>query len=356
MKQDKITIDGPKIDGTYTVEFKTADGVALVFSVPKGGGTAVLEHFQDLRAPAQTRDQRRLSRDGERSRREFFPCPRTTKRPDSFEEFQRKQTTKRAALPPSTHNYPDLPSLSHEEITYVDAAREALATMKRTFEFWIVVARGLQALKNKAERIGGRFTFDRLREREGLGGKRRDGTDVLNKTRVSRLLAILEHLADVEKWRAEELTDKQRFDWASPEAVWRHCPVFASPGSENSNKKPSPYEQLKQTNVELQEQLNQALKREDGDTFNAKTSTPREIALALFGQLEPYRGKAEKVARELLALVKEGGTKKKKRGKELTGAESRELDAALASATAKVGKAMGKIGINFGGVKSDSDD
>jgi hypothetical protein len=47
MKQDKITIHGPKTDGTYIVEFKTADGVALAFSVPRGIGTAVLEHFQD---------------------------------------------------------------------------------------------------------------------------------------------------------------------------------------------------------------------------------------------------------------------------------------------------------------------
>ena len=47
VKQDKITIHGPKNDGTYIVEFKTADGVALAFSVSKGGGTAVLEYFQD---------------------------------------------------------------------------------------------------------------------------------------------------------------------------------------------------------------------------------------------------------------------------------------------------------------------
>ena len=46
MKQDKITIHGPKNDGAYIVEFKTADGVALAFSVPKGGGTAVLEYSQ----------------------------------------------------------------------------------------------------------------------------------------------------------------------------------------------------------------------------------------------------------------------------------------------------------------------
>jgi hypothetical protein len=47
VKQDKITIHGPKNDGTYIVEFKTADGAALAFSVPKRGGTAVLESFQD---------------------------------------------------------------------------------------------------------------------------------------------------------------------------------------------------------------------------------------------------------------------------------------------------------------------
>jgi len=47
VKQDMITIHGPKNDGTYLVEFKKADGAALAFSVPKGGGTAVLEYFQD---------------------------------------------------------------------------------------------------------------------------------------------------------------------------------------------------------------------------------------------------------------------------------------------------------------------
>jgi len=184
--------------------------------------------------------------------------------------------------------------------------------MKRTFEFWMVIARGLQALKDKADRMGGRFTFDRLREREGLGGKRRDGTDILNKTRVSRLLGILDELPRVEAWRgSKELSDKQRFDWASPEAIYRHCPVFAT--KDEGERKPSSYAQMKATNVELQEQLNQALKREDGDTFNAKTSSAREIALALFGQLAPFAGKAERVARELLILVKDAPNKTPRR-------------------------------------------
>jgi hypothetical protein len=45
MAQDKVTIYGPKGDGTYVVEFKTAAGETLAISVPSGE-TAVLQHFQ----------------------------------------------------------------------------------------------------------------------------------------------------------------------------------------------------------------------------------------------------------------------------------------------------------------------
>jgi hypothetical protein len=45
MPQDKITIYGPKGDGTYVVEFKTAASETLAISVPSGE-TAVLKHFQ----------------------------------------------------------------------------------------------------------------------------------------------------------------------------------------------------------------------------------------------------------------------------------------------------------------------
>lgn len=244
----------------------------------------------------------------------------TTKRPDSFEEFQRKRREKLAPSPGD--NYPDLPSLSHEEITYVEPAREALATIKRTFEFWMVIARGLKALRDKADRIGGRFTFDRLREREGLGGRNKRHKQILDKTRVSRLLGILDHIKEVEVWRAG-LTDKERFEWASPEAVCRHCPVFAG-HPDDGEKPPSPYAQLKATNIELQEQLNTALKREDGDTFNPKTSSPREIAVALYGQLKPYRGKAKKVVHEFVATLSDSEWEK------LKGEEDRRRERAIA--------------------------
>ena len=44
--RNRIMIYGPKADGTYVVEFKTADGEALAISVPVEE-TRVLKHFQE---------------------------------------------------------------------------------------------------------------------------------------------------------------------------------------------------------------------------------------------------------------------------------------------------------------------
>jgi hypothetical protein len=44
--RNRIMIYGPRNDGTYIVEFKTADGEALAINVPVGE-TRVLKHFQE---------------------------------------------------------------------------------------------------------------------------------------------------------------------------------------------------------------------------------------------------------------------------------------------------------------------
>jgi hypothetical protein len=43
--KNRIMIFGPKEDGSYVVEFRTATGEVLAISVPRGE-TAVLRHFQ----------------------------------------------------------------------------------------------------------------------------------------------------------------------------------------------------------------------------------------------------------------------------------------------------------------------
>jgi hypothetical protein len=44
--KNRIMIFGPKDDGTYVVEFRTAAGEALAISIPRNE-TAVIRHFQE---------------------------------------------------------------------------------------------------------------------------------------------------------------------------------------------------------------------------------------------------------------------------------------------------------------------
>jgi hypothetical protein len=44
--QNRIMIYGPKPDGSYIVEFRTAAGEALAISIPRTE-TAVIRHFQE---------------------------------------------------------------------------------------------------------------------------------------------------------------------------------------------------------------------------------------------------------------------------------------------------------------------
>jgi hypothetical protein len=43
--KNRIMIFGPKADGTYVVEFRTAEGEVLAISIPRTE-TAVIRHFQ----------------------------------------------------------------------------------------------------------------------------------------------------------------------------------------------------------------------------------------------------------------------------------------------------------------------
>ena len=44
--KNRIMICGPKDDGTYIVEFRTAEGKTLAISIPRTE-TAVIRHFQE---------------------------------------------------------------------------------------------------------------------------------------------------------------------------------------------------------------------------------------------------------------------------------------------------------------------
>ena len=61
---------------------------------------------------------------------------------------------------------------------------------------------------------------------------------------ATRLLQIMEHLPEVSAWHAS-LNDQQQVAWASPSAVFKHCPVFANSKTAAQKTKPTPLEKAR---------------------------------------------------------------------------------------------------------------
>jgi hypothetical protein len=166
--------------------------------------------------------------------------------------------------------------------------------------------RGLQLLRKKADLLGTRNAFNDLRDQHGLGDR------FFNKTLVSKLLRVMENLEAVEKWRAT-LTEKPRFEWASPDAIIRHCPVFNPPPAPDAKRERSAYAKLEQTNDDLARELDaakahiaelEAAQPDQGSLFglDLKNDKPDDIAGAIIGNVD--LGRAEKIARAILKAVK----------------------------------------------------
>jgi hypothetical protein len=180
-------------------------------------------------------------------------------------------------------------------------ARQAVARFRKKFDEWIKIGRAVVLARDIADRRGGSRTFMRIVQQQGLGS-------VVTKSVASRLERIMPRVDEVTAWHAT-LTERQRIDWASPTTILRRCPIFRNPAPPSNEERLTPAQRDRQELVRLNEENHrlqtELAHREDGDTFNPRTSTPREIAVALFGQLLPYRGKAKRVARELTALVED---------------------------------------------------
>lgn len=203
------------------------------------------------------------------------------------------------------HNQPEN-VLGSNELAIVEAGRVAMSSLTKTLMLWLTVGDAFKVLEDKANRLNlGRKTFQRLMRQNGFS---MDGPEkVIDKSMVSKLLKVVEHKADVIKWH-EGLTPKQKREWAAPNTVMLHCPIFAKPKPEDEDEpkltKAQQTEQELMKALERVDQLEKQLKLMDGDTFNYKTSSPKEIAQAVVGNLQPYAGKAEKVAKTMLTLLK----------------------------------------------------
>jgi hypothetical protein len=179
-----------------------------------------------------------------------------------------------------------------DERRVLNAAHLASIALRRTFEHWVKVGRGLQLLREKADQIGTRNAFNDLRDQHRLGDKH------FRKEVVSRLLKVMDNIEAVEVWRAR-LTEKQRLEWASPDTVFRRCPVFKKPKAAKAEVRPSPYARLQQANAELQIELHEVKRRSaDGDLFDLENDRIETIAGTIIEKVGI--DKAVKIARAIL--------------------------------------------------------
>jgi len=123
------------------------------------------------------------------------------------------------------HNQPESDTLSADEHKIVEGGREALCSLARTFDLWMVVGEGMKVLRAKADRIGGKKAFRRL-----LAKYRYDSLD---NAVVTKLLKIMDRRCEVEAWRAT-LSEKQQREWSAPSTIYLHCPIFAKPKAERA--------------------------------------------------------------------------------------------------------------------------
>lgn len=135
----------------------------------------------------------------------------------------------------------------------------------------------------------------------------RDGGPMAKSIR-SNLKNLLDNEQAVRTWWAK-VPEKRKRDWISPRAIHRHWKESLRPA--DAPRKPSPYTQMRETNVELQEQLdktlaeNRELRSDDGGNYFTADSSAEHIANSIVNLIRPSPSKMRDVARLLNKAAKD---------------------------------------------------
>jgi hypothetical protein len=170
-------------------------------------------------------------------------------------------------------NAPESEGLTTEAAEIFERAREAMMRLqKRSYEDWITIGHAVVLARKIADERGGRQTFKRLLEQQGLAPV------VGDKATSTRLLAIMAELPEVTKWRAT-LATRQLVDWSAPTTIFRHCPIFQKPkpdGEAEAEKEPTWKEKYTMAQDRITS-LETQLKRADGSLFDLRRDRPADI-------------------------------------------------------------------------------
>jgi hypothetical protein len=118
-------------------------------------------------------------------------------------------------------------SFSADEVAVLEAGRAGVRTLKKTIEIWFSIGRAVQVIRKQADVLGGRNAFERLMEQEGFSLAKYGKRGLFQPATITRLLQIMQpdNFTRVVAWH-EGLPDHHKIAWASPDSVFKHCPVF----------------------------------------------------------------------------------------------------------------------------------
>jgi hypothetical protein len=120
----------------------------------------------------------------------------------------------------------------------------------------------------------------------------------------TRLFRCMENLEAIERWLAQR-SEIEQSRLNHPSTIWRRWQASLKPPVSDDERKSSPVQKLKDTIVDLQEQndrMRHEIERGGGDLW-CPEDRPKDIAKIICAKLT--KAKAEKVAREILAALKE---------------------------------------------------
>jgi len=137
----------------------------------------------------------------------------STKRPDSLEDFQRKQASKRAADDDLHYG-----SWGSAELATLETGRKAVSDFNKTIYRWFEIGEAIEIIRQKAERMNDRFAFKRIMRQQGFSMEKED--KVIDKSMVTKLKQVCDRKTEVIAWH-ETLTSKQKREWAAPNTVMK---------------------------------------------------------------------------------------------------------------------------------------
>jgi hypothetical protein len=187
----------------------------------------------------------------------------------------------------------------------VRLGQEAMARKRRSWDDWLLIAEALQA--GRTEVVHALYTNETHGRRfEKAMGEWliAHGFKEIDKGARSRLLDCLKHKVEIQAWRAA-LTDSERWKFNHPDTVLRKWKKTTAIPKADVEPKASPMQKLKDELAAVIKERDRYKREYDeggGDLWRPQ-DRPQDIAKVTFDKVG--KTKAEKVAREILALVKE---------------------------------------------------